>query len=199
MADSITTPAPGNQAESLLRQREKEHRADLERWEVRRKELSDDFEKNTRKEWERQAHHSLMAEARGLNFRPPGMAALGNHATPEQVMDYARAEVDRRKFEWLKAEREAFLDAQRAEREQQAARAQDRARQEPEAAARNLAPRSFRPNRDHDPSRYAALRQPASGPSSARDEDKEVQAERNRARVRELLERQRGQERERER
>ena len=218
MAESITNPEQERQAE-LLRQRQKEEqeaekqrRADFEKWEARRKELSEEFEKNTRKEWERQAYNRLMAEARGLNFRPPGMAALGNHATTEQVMDYARAEVDRKKFEWLKAEQKKFLEALKEERDKQAALAKERAEADQQRKAKaleapKLPPRSSRPDRGAGSSRYAELRQlesqdtPPRKQAGGRDAELAERIERNRALLREELEKERqgGPERERDR
>jgi len=187
MAESIPNPEQEKQAE-LLRQQQ-------EQWELQKKELNEKFEDYWQKR-QQKILEGIKERANGLHFRPEG-------ENPEPILDVAgdtqarkaaKIEADRQRFEWLKAEQKKFFEAQKAERDRQAALEQERADKGPEVGAdapQNLPPRSHRPDRSLGQSRYEVLRQAereavAKEPAQ-HDKDMDERVKRNRALLREEL------------
>ena len=217
MKESIPNTEEEKQAELLRKQkdseekvRELEAKRREERWNQYKKELSDQFEANTRKIWVKQTYDGIVDRANNPQLTPAELKPdlIIDKVEHEKALRDANAEVDRLKFEWLKEEYKKFIKAEKAEQERQARLAQERAareektgklydrfHQEIESVNQPETPPRQEPDKNRSRAHYDGLREAgqaaANQKTPSHDTEMKERIERNRALLREEQERER--------
>jgi len=190
MAESIPNPQDEKQAELQKAAQEKQKLADLEKWELRKQELLNQHKDHWQKQ-EQNANKRIIDRANGLHLRPDGMnpRPIVDKAGYEKAAKDAKAEIDREKFKWLKAEQGKFFNALKEDRDKQSALEQDKDTGKTQDTGKASPQPSNEPQQDRSRSRYDALRETAQQ-TAAKGQGQQEKAEDRGERLRRMLEEQ---------